>query len=280
MSAQRPHLSVDNVRATTIGTGTTETQLNDAASLIVPEKLRQFVEIIPYQSSNGAFTAGQSYLTQLRIQSNDVQGLEPKRLILDVVNGVLGATGVTLAPVLRAFPISSPLVGGERINYWGTAQVANTVAPIVGAGIVYSTEGTSSPQHFYEKPDNETAAGTTADTRTAGNTITITGCSEINALHTAIAVGTITVSESQLGFMEFTSTSWDTSHPYSVPIQPVSALLGATGGMLNGGNKVWKFPRGLGIPTPRTQLTINTFYTNDVVNTSAPNFIGGVQFYK
>jgi len=267
----------DDAQYTTLGTAVAETQINAGASLRVPSTAKGIVEIVPYFSSNGASTTDQSYFTAMRISSDDV-AVEPKRFVLPIVNGGDASLTSVLSPALKAYPMNINLQGFERINYFGQSQVANTVALGLGATVVYSEAGVGTEQ-FYQKPDNESVGGTTADTRTGGNTITVTGGGQINSLYAVVAGGAVTASQADIGFMEFQSSDFQTAMPYRVAIQPSSCGLGANANQLTGGTGLAQFNVPSGIPMD-DNCTINTFYTNRVVKTGASNFIGCVRYTR
>ena len=148
----------DDVTLASIGVGVAETQLNGGLGLRVPAPARGIVEIIPYQMELGAFTVDQSLMTAFRMQSDDVS-VEPIRFVLPGISTGDAAFVAVQAPALRAYPLNILLKGFERINYFAQAQVANAVAPGVGATVVY-TEGGVGIKQFYQKPDNETTGGT------------------------------------------------------------------------------------------------------------------------
>ena len=269
----------DDVTFTSIGAAVAETQLNAGASLRVPSSARGIVEIIPYQMELGAFTTLQSLMTAFRVQSDDV-AVEPKRFVLPGINGGDGAFTTVSAPALKAYPMNVTLQGFERINYFGQAQVANTVAPGVGATVVYS-ESTVGTEMFYQKPDNETAGSIAIDIRTAGNTITVTGGGFINALYVLVTDAGRIASEHDVGFMEFQSSDFQTSMPYRVAIQPSATGLGATASSQSGGDGIMEYtlPPGQEIPL-NSNVTINTFYTNRDAVAVGSNFIGCVRYHR
>ncbi len=265
----------DDVTLTSIGTAVAETQLNAGASLRVPANAHSLMEIIPYQMELGAFTTDQSLMTAFRIQSDDV-AVEPKRFVLPGINGGDGAFEAVYAPKLRAYPLNVPLRGNERINYFGQAQVANAVAPGVGATVVYNEGGSVGSQQYYQKPDNETAGAATIDTRTTGGTITVTGGGTLNAFYTIVTTGANLASEHVVGFMEFQSSDFQTSMPSRVAVQPSATGLSATASNVTGGDGLMEFNLPEPIPLA-SNVTINTFYTNrDEV--TADNFIGVVRY--
>ena len=106
----------DDVTFTSIGTSTAETKLNSDTSLSAPDPAHAFNAVVPYQMELGAFTADESLLTAFRIQSDDV-AIEPKKFVLPNINtGDASFTSVA-APALLAYPINTPLAGGEHFEF-------------------------------------------------------------------------------------------------------------------------------------------------------------------
>jgi hypothetical protein len=270
----------DDCTFTAIGTSTTETRLNSDSPLRVPSSAKTILEVIPYQMQLGAFTVDQSLMTAFRIQSDDVS-VEPKRFLLYGVGTGDAAFASVQCPVLKAYPMNIPLSGFERINYRAQAQVANTVAPGVGATIVYSDTPGNGIEQFYQKPDDESVSGTTINTRQGGNTITVTGGGTISSLYALVTGGVATASEHDVGFMEFESSDFQTSMPYRVAVQPTATGLGGAAAANTGGAGIMEYgmPGGQGIPL-NDNVTVNTFYTNRDGRTGASNFCGCVRYQR
>ena len=275
-------MGFDDCSTTTIGTGVDETTLNGGNPLTTPTIANGIIEIIPYQNRQGAYTADESVFTAFRVQSDDV-AVEPKRFNLPVQYGGEAAFTTVANPGLRATLLNIPLVEQSRINYLAQAQIANTVAVDVGCTVVYTDAGIG-PEQFYQKADNESAGGTTINTRSTGNDITITGGSQINKLATFVAydatAGACTASEASIGFMEFVSSDFLTSMPYRVVTDPVLVGLGtATSANVQNGMTVYNMPDNNGIPMSG-RTVISTFYTNTDAKTNPDVFIGNVGFLK
>ena len=270
----------DDVTTTSLGTGVEETQLNGGTSLSAPDPAHGFLACIPYQSESAAFTVDESLLTAFRIQSDDV-AVEPKKFVLPNVNtGDASFTSVA-APALLAYPINTPLAGGEHLNFYGQPLVANTVAPICGCTVIYDTDGTNDAESYYTRPTNETAAATAVDTRTEGGSMTIQGGNEIRGLYTVVSGGTATASQHDVGYSEFLSPDFNTSMPYRVAIQPTYTGLGSNANAVTGGGGLMQYnmPRGKGIPLANN-VTITNYYTNRDARTGASNFINFVRYTK
>jgi len=262
--------------------GVTEVQINSGTSLTAPDPAHGLLAVIPYMSELGAFTTNQSLFCAFRVQSDDV-AVEPKKFVLPNVNTGDAAFTSVAAPALLAYPLDVPLNGGEHINYYGQPLVTNTVEPGIGATVIYSTTGTNGSESYYQRPTNETAAGTAINTRTQQtDDITITGGNEITGLYTIVSGATATASEHDVGFSEFVSPDFDTSMPYRVAVQPTFTGLGAAANAVTGGGGIMQFnmPRGQGIPLA-DKVTITTYYTNrDARAAGASNFINFVRYTK
>jgi len=271
----------DDVTFTSIGTGVAETQLNSGTSLSAPDPAHAFNAVIPYQMELGAFTTNQSLLTSMRLQSDDV-AIEPKKFVLPNISTGDAAFTSVAAPALLAYPINTPLAGGEHLNFYGQALVANTVAPGVGATVIYDTDSTNGAEQYYTRPTNETASSTTINTRTQGGDMTIQGGNEITGLYTVVSGATATASEHDVGYSEFISPDFETSMPYRIAAQPTATGLGAAANAITGGGGLMQYnmPRGKGIPLANN-VTITNYYTNrDARAGGASNFINFVRYSK
>ena len=270
----------DDVTTTSLGTGVAETQLNGGTSLSAPDPAHGFLAVVPYQSESAAFTPDESLLTAFRLQSDDV-AIEPKKLVLPNVNTGDAAFASVQAPALLAYPINTPLAGGEHLNFYAQPLVANTVAPICGATVIYDTDGTNGAEQYYTRPTNETAAATAVDTRTEGGSMTIQGGNEITGLYTVVSGATATASQHDVGYSEFISPDFNTSMPYRIAVQPTYTGLGSAAGASTGGGGLMQYnmPRGKGIPLANN-VTITNYYTNRDARTGASNFINFVRFSR
>ena len=168
------------------------------------------------------------------------------------------------------------------MNFYGQALVANTVAPGVGATVIYDTESTNGVEQYYTRPTNENASSTTINTRTQGGDMTIQGGKEITGLYTVVSGATATASEHDVGYAEFISPDFETSMPYRIAVQPCATGLGAAANAVTGGGGLMQYnmPRGKGIPLANN-VTITNYYTNrDARAGGASNFINFVRYSK
>ena len=265
--------SYDVITPTSLGTGVAKTSLG---SIVKPEQVQSLIEFIPYYAPSGAVTAAQSMLLETALESKSVN-LLPKRIINPVIQAGLGATFATCIPMLEAWECNTPLTSGSTptITAYGQAQVANTVAPVMGVAFHWSNARSTAKEMFWDKPDDETSTGTTATT-VAGNSISINDGKTIQALVAAISAGTITASESYLASMQFNSNDFDNSQALEIPIQPNSVGLGTITSALNVKGSIYKKVN-MGM---KNNVTINTVLRLSEALTAAGNFIGGVGYTK
>ena len=270
----------DDATFTALTTGVTETQINSGTALSAPDPAHGFLACVPYLQELGAFTVDESLLIAFRIQSDDVS-VEPKKFVLPNINTGDGSFTSVQVPALLAYPIDTPLNGGEHLNLYAQPLTTNTVAPGVGATIIYSTTGTNGAEQYYTRPTNESAAGTAVGTRTQGGDMTIMGGNEISALYTVVSGATALASQHDVGYSEFLSPDFNTSMPYRVAIQPTATALGSNANAVTGGDGLMKYemPRGQGIPLAEN-VTVTNYYTNRDTRTNASNFINFVRYTK
>jgi len=251
----------DTVTPTTLGTSTTEARLNSDSPIQVPDGINNIVSAIPYYCPTGVFTPDESYLTRVRLQSNDIS-VEPCRFMMSGVNTGDAAFASVQAPILQEYPMNIPNANGANINVYGQSLVANTAAVLLGCELVYSTSSTGQ-QQYWNTPDSISTGGTTIDTRTTLNTITITDGREITSLGMVVTPTTAAASTHDVGEAEFTSSDFQVPFPYKFPIAPSFSGLGSAAAQLTNPNGLsrQKFPAGHGIPLAPRAL-INSFYTN------------------
>ncbi len=262
-------LGFDDVSATLL-VDTTETLLNAGLPLTTPNNAQQILEVSPYLCTAGAVpTTDETQMPFMRIQSDDV-AIEPKIFSLPVSNGTDGTPVNALgwSPVQPTYPMNIPIAEQSRINYFGDLDEALTLDPRMACTVVYSDQGTNMPQYFYQRGATASTSGTADDARTAGADITLTGGAEIIQLINTIGITLSAPSIHACGFMEYSSSDFQTSFPYRVQVQQIVESVSASGSTDGGaGIKIFKMPIGQGIPIAG-RTVINTFMTQrDAVGT-------------
>jgi len=259
---------------TSLTTGVSKTSLGTNNK---PSDSQNLIEFIPYYAPSGAVTAGQSMLLETAIESVSVKDILPKRIINGPIQAGLGATFATMIPILEAYECNTPLIPGSNdiIEAFGQAQIANTVAPVMGVALHYSNAPPVKPQMYYEKPDNESTTGTAATTA-GGGSIVINGGTLLQVLMGQVAFGTVLASESLIASLQFNSANFDNSQDLEIPLQPVSIGLGVLASGLQPKSAIY---RNVGMGMKPT-TTINTVLRLSEALTNAGNFIGAVGYLK
>ena len=266
--------SYDVITPTSLGAGVAKTSIGTNTK---PAQAANLIEFIPYYAPSGAVTAAQTMMLETALESASIN-LLPKRVINAPMQAGLGGTFATLIPQITAFECNTPLTKGgtEIIEVFGQAQLANTVAVIMGCALHYSeTAPTRSAEHFYLKPDNETSTGTAATT-VAGGTITINGGKTLQILMGALSAGTVTADEGYIGSLQFNSSNFDNSQDLEIPLQPTSVGIGALNSAQQVKHSIYKNVS-MGM---KATCTISTVLRLSQALTAAGNFIGCVGYTK
>ena len=269
-------LMYDDVGTGILGTGgTTELQIgagstSAGSALVVPSEARGLLEVIPYQAGNAVVTASESLNTRFRMDSNDVATMIPKIFQLNDIMGGLGATTSHMIPALQAFRCNTPLVGGERINYYAQPITATTTATIVGATAVYSSSGVRGAEQFYNVTGNTTISAPTANSSNAGASLTITGGKLINFIQPHIGSVVMTAAQSYVGVASYTSPDFEKSYPYKLPTQPIGGFLGSTCSPIDSNGDQYGLDEPIMIN--RAQTVISSTWTCRVAQTGNVNF--------
>tara|TARA_R110000751_G_scaffold122494_3_gene223130 strand:- start:123 stop:950 length:828 start_codon:yes stop_codon:yes gene_type:complete len=245
----------------TLAASTAEVRLNSDSPIQVPDGINNIVSAIPYYVPTAAFSPDESYVTRVRLSSNDIS-VEPCRFMMSGVNTGDAAFASVQAPILQEYSLNIPNANGANINVYAQPMVANTVVMSAGCELVYST-GATGQQQYWNTPDALSTGGTVINTRTTLNTITITDGREITSMNALVAPTTAAASTHDVGEIEFQSSDFQVPFPYSFPIAPSFSGLGAAAAQQTNPNGLsrQKFPAGHGVPLAPRAL-INSFYTN------------------
>lgn len=234
-------ITSDRIGARSIGTGTAQTQLSgdrsgNATNYVVPAWVRAILSVRS-DVAELTPTAAQSVMATLKVQSNDVN-LGNFEVLAPPLGSALGATAFQAAfsgMNVGVYPLNLPLNGGESIQFFGQAQVANTVAPTMGATIWISNTPASESQVFSlmsskNQGSGPTSTGTTAVTVPIGTpnpTISGSGGATLVAGFGAIGLTTIVASDKTQGW--FLVQAPELPVPIRWNIEPINGFLGATG---------------------------------------------------
>jgi len=260
----------------TLGTGTSKTQINGSNPLTKPTQAANLIEVVPYMAASAAHTAAETMLVKWTIESNSIN-LLPKESIVPPIAGGLGTFGAAEVPILESYICNTPLqpASTQQFKVYGTPQVSNTAAPRMGMAFHYSTASPVNSEHFYTTPSSETSTGTAA-TSVAGGTMTINDGLWLEDLYAVVTPGTVTASESYIGYMDFSSNDFENSMPLKIPIQPVAAGLGSAISI--------HMPKMFSVHNVhmgmKSTVTLNTAYNQEEALTAAANFYTSVGYTK
>ena len=133
---------VDQIAGVTLGTSTGKTKLGGSqvygtgADYIIPTAARAIVAVRPkvYQTTP---TVNQSLMATLKVESSDL-GMKDFEVFANPINSALGATFVQMQDAAPWYPLCQPCNGGEKIQFFGTPQIANTAAPTMQVDLLLS----------------------------------------------------------------------------------------------------------------------------------------------
>lgn len=250
---------------TSLGTGTTKTKIQTVG---MPSWAKSLLAIVPIMADITP-TAAQSIMAQIELESADCV-VNPFQCLAAPIASGLGATYNTLTGK-EEYLVGVPLKGSENIDVYGTALVANTVAPKAGVAFIISDEPPKFPQR-HAKLGTATSMGTTVDTDVPGTAYQISGASRIVELMGLCGSKVIAAGDAILGQIKFTSSELVLNTPLEMPLYPASFGLGATGSMLIPGVSRSK----VNVPVKSGQVTIRDYLNCNLLPAAAGTFIDGV----
>lgn len=285
----------DSVASVSIGTGTTKTLLGGthvpltSANYITPSACRCIVAVRPKFYSTTP-TANQAAVATVKVESADLK-MGDFEVLASPYDSGLGTAEIQFADTSPWYPLMQPTYGGDNVQIYGTAQIANTVAVYMGADLLLADtfptgfslpangQGIWSPGYGpvqskvvgINYKGGPTSTGTAAASAADGG-INITGAKKrlIDIITYVVGTtpapskpvaGTLTVSAGELAY-----------NPQRFQIEPITGFLGTT----TAGQKVplsHAGPMNLSLRTPST--LISSMFL-DISITTAGNF--GTQY--
>lgn len=230
----------DVISAISLGTSTAQTELSgdrsgNSTDYVVPSWCRE-IEKVRGQLAVVTPTAGQTAFATLKLQSNDVN-FGNYEVFLEPVGGVLSttSTSITIGQNVATYPLGMDTPrGGERIQFYGQAQIANTAAPY-GSACVWLSDIPAIQQYYSiamsknNNSSNPVSAGTSAAT-VAGSQFTVSGVgSRIRALYGVFTSGTIAAAESENGYFTVQAPEIQRANTLRWNNEPVQGFLGTVG---------------------------------------------------
>lgn len=274
------------------GTGTTKTQIpGTGTDIIVPQNMNFIQGAVPYMAATAAYTAAESTEKTFFLESTDINpNIAPKRWGQPTQIGGLSSPFQVTAPLLDYIPVNIPCSGQNKLQAFVQSMTADTAAMRMGVGLNYHSQGNGKPQIYYDVPfasgnPNSTSTGTGA-ARVALTSITTQQMMRVLGVYMRVYPGTITSSESYIGFMEFISDGWEAA-PLTAPIQPIATgvTAGALGVGIPGDVTYGVNPYGFRDTIERvfkdkTTNTITIFYNQEEALTAAGTASAGVVMVK
>lgn len=271
------YLFSDVVTSTSIGTGTTSTLLNGGTLFTTSSLAGTLVSVAPVYAETGAFTAGQAIYPLFSTQSTSIGSIQPKNIALAPTSGGLGTSINSMYPIARSFEFNTRIPNSNTpIGFYSAAYVANTVAPRVGASVWFDTDQPmrGSYEHFYDANSSTTATSTAAATVALGS-LTENGGTQLEQIYAHIAPGTVTASESYIGYLTVNSADLSPQQTLRAYLQPVAVGLASTTTPMQ--------PDALYNPeriTMRNTASLTASYTQEESLTAGGNTAWGLKFVK
>lgn len=168
-----PALWVDQIASVGLGTSTAKGKLGGtqvsgtAADYTVPGDARSIVAVRPKISLEGLPTANQSVVGTLKIESADLH-LGDYEVFANPIDSGLGTAESQYQDAAPWYPCNFACAGGEKVQFFGTPQIANTVQPFMSADVLLADTpgaGCGSVQPFldavldYSRPVQAKIAG-------------------------------------------------------------------------------------------------------------------------
>lgn len=254
--------------STSLGTGTTRTKVG---SVTLPSWCKSILAVIPYLAEITPTTV-QSISAKFELESDSLN-LKPYEILPAPIGAGLGATFNTLTG-REKYLVGINTEGGEVVDCYGTALVANTVAPELKTALIISDKPSPFPQR-HAKLGTLTATGTTPDTDVAGTAAyQISNAKRIVELQAILHPKTIAAGDAFLGVMKYVSSEFQLNTPVELPMYPLSFGLGATGSMhIPGTSRL-----DVDIPVKPGQVNIQDYLYADILMAAAGSFISGVVY--
>ena len=256
-----------SVNSLSLGTGTTRTKVG---SYTLPSWCRSILAVIPTLAEITPTTV-QSVSAKFELESDSLN-LKPYEILPAPIGAGLGATFNTLTGVEK-YLVGINTGGGEIVDIYGTALVANTVAPELAATLILSDKPSPFTQR-HAKLGTVTSTGTTPDTDVGGTAYQISNAKRIVELIGLVHPKTIAAGDAVLGKIKYTSSEFALNSPLDLPLKPLSFGLGATGSMLIPG--VSRLD--VDMPVKPGQVNIQDYLYADILTAAAGSFISGVVY--
>lgn len=263
-------IGAEKIGNTSLGTSTTKTQLG-GASVILPNWCKQIVAIRPMTTIDVP-TVSETVHAKCSLESDDLN-IGPFETLAAPLSSCLGATVAPYVPKPETYLVRCPTKGGEKIDIYGTALVANTAAPYMGVQLVISGKPPSKPQRF-SKCGTLTDTGTTASTEVAGTSYSFSDCRRIVELMGVVSPQVVAAADAIAGYLRFESSEFQHATPAKLMYNPVPGGLSTIFSTKLAG--VSRLP--VNIPTIQGQVNIQDYCYMDLAPASTGKFVSACVF--
>lgn len=254
---------------TSVGTATAKTQLG--GDLTLPAWARNIWGIMP-QGILNVITAAETMILACLLESDDFS-VAPFECLAAPEGATLGASGGGhYQGRQEKYAVGCPVAGGSRLRVYGQALVANTAAPVMGAGVVVSDQNPGHVQK-HAKLGTATTTGTTATADVAGTAYRIVGGSKITELLGILGGTTVAGGDALGGYLKFSSSEFLQNTPLKLPLNVIPTGLATLQIAFIDG--VSRAPVSVGVRSP---TTIQDYLYMPLAPGAAGNFISGVVY--
>lgn len=260
---------------TSLGTGTTKTQLHGGNNLTMPAWTQCIESITPWLLQGTTIAATQYLAAKFTVESDDV-ACTPYNIVPYHQQSSLQGVATQVAgkhPPLETFDCNIPLHGGEDMKLYGTMLLANTAASYGGATLAI-TDAKLDRQLFAEV-GTATSTGTTAATEVAGTAYTINGAENIVEVYGHVGATTVVAAKPVTGYIRLESSDFKAAVPCKFEFQAQGSGLSTTITSYSPGVIRYK----VDIPTQKS-CTIKDYFYGNTISTTAGSWISGVLFHK
>jgi hypothetical protein len=282
---------VDQIASVSLGTSTGKTKLGGtqvqgtSADYLLPTAGRTIVAVRPKIVLTTP-TLNQAVMATLKVESGDL-GVKDFEVFANPIDSGLGANETQFQDAAPWYPIMQPCNGGEKVQFFGTPQVANAVAPLMAVDVLLSDQfpvgfdrqmGWASGYGPLQAKiaginsgGGPTSTGTGAGTPAADGGVTIAGPRRRLLALQGVVVGTTPAASKPISGQFSCSASELGINPQRWNAEPITGFLGTT---TAGTLAHLSFVKHLNIAL-RAPSTPKTSFTLDQAITTLGNFEAG-----
>jgi hypothetical protein len=246
---------------------TTAKTLIGAAPLILPAWARSIYAVVPV-SVLDLPTVSQSLQTLCELESNDVQIMPFQCLPAPTLSNTGGIYVATSRP--EKYQVACPVNGGEQINAYMTALVANTAAPAASITLVLSNMPAGTPQKHGKTGTLTASVAAVGDV--AGTRYNFSSAQHIIELQANFATLALATGDGCLGYVKYVSNEFDGPADVRLPLNPIPGSIGAVAtAFCDGTSRIQ-----VDIPVTPGQVNIQDYLNMTIFPAGVGNFITGV----